>query len=192
VVVPVGQGAIIEVEALRNCMRLGILSDTHDKLERTELAIEMLRRAGAEALIHCGDLTSPAIVVALAVLPSWFVFGNNDSDMVPHLERAAAESGVVCLHWGGVIELAGKRIGVVHGHMSADLRRVLAAAPDYLLSGHSHIASDTVVGSVRRINPGALHRAEEFTVALLEIESGELQFLSVPRQQNENLVRHTA
>jgi putative phosphoesterase len=160
-------------------MRLGILADTHDQLDRARRAVEVLRAAGAEALIHCGDLASPAVVWALAVLPSWFVFGNHDSDMVPHLQRAAAESGVNCLGWGGVVELACKRVGVVHGHMSADIRRVLAERPDYVLSGHSHIASDEVIGSVRRINPGALFRADEFTVAVLDVESGELRFLRV-------------
>ena len=162
-------------------MRLGILSDTHDELDRARAAIDVLRAAGAEALIHCGDLASPAIVAALAVLPSWFVFGNHDSDMVPHLRRAATEFGVGCLEWGGVVELAGKRVGVAHGHMRADVQRVLAARPDYLLSGHSHIASDSAIDGVRRINPGALHRADEFTVAVLEVETGELRFLIVPR-----------
>jgi putative phosphoesterase len=161
-------------------MRLGILADTHDEFDRTREAIALLRGEGAEALIHCGDLASPPIVAALAALPAWFTFGNHDADMVPHLERAAAEAGVVCLGWGGVIELGGKRIGVAHGHMSVDVRRVLAARLDYLLSGHSHIASDAMMGSVRRINPGALHRAEEFTVALLEVETGELRLLKIP------------
>jgi hypothetical protein len=32
---------------------------------------------------------------------------------------------------------------------------------------------------VRRINPGALHRADEFTVAVLDVASGELQLLRV-------------
>jgi putative phosphoesterase len=162
-------------------MLLGILSDTHDKLERTRCAVELLRAEGADALIHCGDLMSGPIVAMLAGVPSWFVFGNNDSDSVPELERAAAESKVGCLAWGGVIDLAGKRIGVVHGHMTVDVRRVLRDQPDYLLSGHSHIASDSLVGGVRRINPGALHRAAEFTVALLEVESGEARFLEVRR-----------
>src|SRR4051794_38711898 len=117
-------------------MRLGILSDTHDELARTRLAIEMLQAAGADALVHCGDLASPAIVAMLAGLPSWFVLGNHDSDTVPHLQLAAKDSGVICLGWGGVVELAGKRIGVAHGHMSVDIQRVLAGKPDYLLSGH--------------------------------------------------------
>ncbi|MGH7172519.1 MAG: metallophosphoesterase family protein [Gemmataceae bacterium] len=160
-------------------MRLGILADTHDDLDRARRAIALLRAEGAEALIHCGDLASPLIVATLASLPSWFVFGNHDADMVPHLERTAIEFGVVCMGWGGVVELVGKRVGVAHGHMSGDVRRVLAARPDYLLSGHSHIASDRVVGAVRRINPGALYRADEFTVALLEVEAGEVRFLRV-------------
>jgi len=158
-------------------MRLGILSDTHDELDRTRLAVQLLRGAGAEALVHCGDLASPPIVQALAVLPAWFALGNHDSDMVPALQRAATEFGPVCLGWGGVIEIGGRRVGVAHGHMTTDVRRVLAEQPEFLLSGHSHFPSDVVVDGVRRINPGALHRADEFTVAVLELVSGELQVL---------------
>lgn len=160
-------------------MRIGILSDTHDELARTRLAVQLLRDAGAEALIHCGDLASPPIVEALAVLPAWFVFGNHDADTVPSLRKAAAEFGPVCLGWGGVVELVGRRVGVAHGHMSTDVRRVLAEQPEFLLSGHSHYHYDTIVGSVRRINPGALHRAEEFTVVVLELASGQSQVLHV-------------
>ena len=79
-----------------------------------------------------------------------------------------------------MVELAGRRVGVVHGHLGSDVRRALAARPDYLLSGHSHVASDRVIGGVRRINPGALHRAAEYTVALLDLGTGEARFLVVP------------
>ncbi len=160
-------------------MRLGILSDTHDELARTRIAVRLLCDAGAEALIHCGDLASPPIIAELAVLPSWFVFGNHDADSVPALQRAAQEFGPICLGWGGVVELAGRRVGVAHGHMTTDVRRVMADQPEFLLSGHSHFSSDTMVGSVRRINPGALHRADEFTVAVLDLASGDLRVLRV-------------
>jgi predicted phosphodiesterase len=111
-------------------MRLGILADTHDELERTRLAIRLLRDAGAEALIHCGDLTGPPIVAACSVLPCWFVFGNHDADSAPALRAAADEYGAVCLGWGGTVQLAGKWVGVAHGHMTSDLRRVLSVQPD--------------------------------------------------------------
>jgi putative phosphoesterase len=161
-------------------MRIGILADTHDQLERARLAVEVLRAEGAAVLVHCGDLTGPEMVVLCAVLPCYFTFGNHDADTVPALRRAAADSGAVCLGWGGTVDLAGKRVGVTHGHMHTDVRRVLTARPDYLLSGHSHIPADRWDGSTRRINPGALHEADEYTVALLDLESCELRLLSLP------------
>jgi putative phosphoesterase len=160
-------------------MILGILSDTHDELARTERAVRMLCDAGAEALVHCGDLASPPIVRACACLPLYFVLGNHDADAVPELRQAASECGATCLGWGGTIELGGKRVGVVHGHLTSDIRRVLAERPDYLLSGHLHAPFDLNDGSVRRINPGALFRADSFTVALLDLGSSGLRFLVV-------------
>lgn len=162
-------------------MRLGILSDTHNQLERTRLAVDLLQRSGAEVLFHCGDLASGPIVEACAALPCYFTFGNHDADSVPDLLQAAYESGAKCLGWGDVVELAGKTIGLVHGHLTTDLRRLFRQKPDYLFSGHSHSCSDTFFGVTRRINPGALHRANEFSVALLDSDSNELVFLSVPR-----------
>jgi putative phosphoesterase len=162
-------------------MRLGILSDTHDRLARARRAVELLRAEGADVLVHCGDLTGPEVVAACAALPAYFVFGNNDADNIPHLRRAMAEAGAVCLGWGSEVTLAGKRVAVVHGHLHTDVRRLFTASPDYLLSGHSHSRRDQRHGPIRRINPGALHRAAEFTVALLNLESDELRFLTVPR-----------
>ena len=162
-------------------MILGIISDTHDKLKRTKRAIEMLQDAGAEAIIHCGDFVEAPLLAACAVLPFWFVFGNNDSDTVPELRKAADDTGAVCLGWSGVVELGGKRIGVAHGHLTSDLRKVLEQRPDYLLFGHSHFATDYQEDGVRYINPGALHRAAEFTVAILNLKSDELKLLEVQR-----------
>ena len=71
-------------------MLIGILSDTHDELARTRRAVNLLRDAGATALIHCGDFVGPPILQACCVLPLWFVFGNNDS--AGELEIASAET----------------------------------------------------------------------------------------------------
>lgn len=166
-------------------MWLGILSDTHDEWERTQLAVRLLQAEGADALIHCGDITEPSMLAALAGLPSYFVFGNHDSDNVPYLRQAAAEAGVACLGWGGIVDLSGKRLGVVHGHLSSDLRRVMADRPDYLFSGHSHLVHDRREGVTRRINPGALFEAREFTVALLHLETDDLRILTVSSQETE-------
>jgi putative phosphoesterase len=161
-------------------MRLGILSDTHDRLQRTVTAVQQLLDAGADILIHCGDLTGPDIVYACSVRPSYFVFGNNEYDWAA-LRRAAADAKATCLEWAGEITLAGKRIAVAHGHLMGDVRRLKAARPDFFLYGHSHIAADRHEGNLRCINPGALHRAADFSVALLDLEKDELRFLAVER-----------
>ncbi|MCA9176282.1 MAG: metallophosphoesterase family protein [Planctomycetales bacterium] len=172
-------------------MKIGVLSDTHGRVAQTRAAVELLLKEQVEVLIHCGDLNTREIVETCSVLPFYFAFGNHDSDMTSELRRAATELGVNCLGWGGVIELASRRIGIHHGHMRVDRERVERAAPDYLLTGHTHEAADVrdilqvdgVFGGVptRRINPGALYRAKRYTVATLDLNSDQLEFLEVVR-----------
>jgi putative phosphoesterase len=157
---------------------LGILSDTHDRLERTERAVATLKAGGAEALIHCGDLTGPEIVRACGELPSYYVFGNNDFDE-DALGRAMREVGGVCLGQGGEVTLGGRRIAVTHGDSIREVNRLAYAGPDYLLYGHIHVPMDERRGAMRWINPGALHRASTWTVALLDLESDSLRFIQV-------------
>jgi putative phosphoesterase len=168
-------------------VKIGILSDTHDQIARTRLAVKMLRAEGAQAIVHCGDLIGAPIVAECSALPLYFVFGNHDCDMVRILENAAAEHGAQCLRWGGEFTLAGKRIAVVHGHLTMDLRPLLEARPDYLLSGHSHIARDWRDGATRRINPGALFDASEFSAAMLDLVAAEARFLSIPDESKLRL-----
>ena len=160
-------------------MLIGILADTHNEIRRTEHAVEILHNKGAELLVHCGDITGHEIVQICSALPLYFAFGNHDSDSVRVLEKAASDNGSTCLAWGGEFVAMDKRIAVVHGHLTTDLQPLLVQQPDYLLSGHSHRMHDFRVGVTRRINPGALHRADVFSVATLDLESDTLEFLTI-------------
>lgn len=163
-------------------MRIGIISDTHDELQRAQFAVKLLRDEGAEVLFHCGDLIEPDMVSVCSIMPCYFVFGNNDCDSVQAIRsEISLTSGAVCLEWAGEVTVGGKRIAMTHGHLHKDLKRLLAAEPDYLFSGHSHQTDDCRHGVTRRINPGALHRARTYSVALLNLEDDELRFLNVPR-----------
>jgi hypothetical protein len=159
-------------------MLIGIISDTHDRLLRTQQAVAMLRDEGVEQLIHCGDLTGREVVEICSVLPCTFVFGNNDYDL-PELRVAIEDTNGQCLEWGGVLTLAGRRIAVTHSHILKEYRRLIAERPDYLLFGHTHDASDEQRDGIRFINPGALHRAREHTVATLDLEKDAVRFLMV-------------
>jgi putative phosphoesterase len=159
-------------------MILGIISDTHDRLARTVRAVEALVAGGAEAIVHCGDLTGPDIVLECGALPSYYVFGNNDYDH-DELGRAIREVGGISLGRGGEITLGGRRIAVVHGDSGREVRRLAELNPDYLLSGHTHKAADERRGVTRWINPGALTRANPWSVAVLDLETDLLEFLTI-------------
>jgi putative phosphoesterase len=158
---------------------LGILSDTHGRLESTIAGIDALRQAGAEFYIHCGDVGSEAILDQLAGLRAAIIWGNNDWD-TRSLGSYAQALGITVMPALGEIELAGKRIAVTHGDNAGLIRKVLDdQRHDYLLLGHTHVRADKKMGRVRVINPGALHRAAQKSVALLDLERDDLKFLMI-------------
>jgi len=63
-------------------MKIGILSDTHDHLDRLRNAMDIFRREEVEAVLHAGDFVAPFVVPVLADLgkPVYGVFGNNDGE----------------------------------------------------------------------------------------------------------------
>jgi putative phosphoesterase len=160
-------------------MLVGILSDSHDRADTLKLAVAMLGKEGAEFFIHCGDVGGPGVLDQLAGLKAAFVWGNTDWERVP-LQRYAQTLGIACYGAVGDLELAGKRFCVLHGDDSALMERSLSSQQyDYLLHGHTHIRRDQRVGKTRVINPGALFRAREKTVAILDLASDQLRFMIV-------------
>ena len=160
-------------------MILGILSDTHDRVDAAAAAVAALKAAGADHYLHCGDVGGEGVLDQLAGLPAAFVWGNNDWDRAA-LQRYATDLGIECFGAFGELELGGKRIALTHGDDLRAVRRVLdGQAHDYLFVGHSHVKADGRVGRVRVVNPGALHRAKEKTVATLDTAADALRFITI-------------
>lgn len=146
--------------------RLGILSDSHGRRERTAIAVELLRSQGAEILVHLGDLEDPSILEELLGGEAHVVPGNMDDP--GEIASVARSLGIGCPGISGELEIAGRRIAFTHGHRVSEMDRLLAARPAYLLHGHTHLARDERFDGVRIVNPGALHRASPFSVAVLD------------------------
>ena len=158
---------------------VGILADTHDHADAMKAAIGVLRQFGAEFYIHCGDVGGEAILDQLAGLTSAFVWGNNDWDRAP-LNRYAQSIGVACYGAMADLELGGKRLAVIHGDDFALQRKLVESQKyDYLLQGHTHVRQDERIGKTRLINPGALYRTRQKSVALLDLIVDKIQFLVV-------------
>lgn len=159
-------------------MLVGILSDTHDQVRRTGLAVAKLKASGAEALFHCGDITSAEVVYECCNIPTYFVFGNCDFDR-DALRRAILTVGGSCLERGDIVNMRGRKIAITHGDSDLEVHRLMALGPDYFLSGHTHRVSDVRAETIRYINPGALHRAVPWTVALLDLARDDLRVLPI-------------
>ncbi len=174
--------------------RIGLLSDSHGRVRTTQLAVDRLLAAGAEVLIHLGDVGSIEVIDTMLVpvspsagdagettttVPVHIVFGNVDWDMGA-LSRYAASIGFNVQHPMGWLEVdGGKRIAFTHGDHPQLMRRALEDGADYLLHGHSHQTRDERVGDTRVINPGALFRAPAYSAAILDPQSDEVTFLTV-------------
>ena len=144
-------------------MKICIVSDSHDRADGLAQAVREAKAQGAEAVIHCGDLIGaqtlkPAIALGL---PLHLVHGNNVGDAQALHGLARASGGLLRYH--GVdarIELAGRRVFVVHYH---DYGYAMACTGqwDLVCCGHSHQAEVRQVASVKGgeswlVNPGTI------------------------------------
>ena len=160
-------------------MIIGILSDTHGRLAATQAGLAVLKQAGAEFFIHCGDVGGEPIFDAMAGLPLAFVWGNCDFDRTS-LRKYAVDLGLQYHDDPADLNLDGKRIAVTHGDHHGVFQKLLAEKKhDYILHGHTHVARDQTIDGVRVINPGALHRSPRPTVAALDLKTGELRLIPV-------------
>jgi len=160
-------------------MLIGILSDSHGRVDTTRIAVASLTARGAELLVHLGDLGSCEVVDELVGVNARIVLGNCDWPEAPLLRHARAMD-VRVDHPRGHIEIAGRSIAFTHGHLEHLVRQSLDDRADYLLLGHTHEARDERIGSTRVINPGALFRTARYTAALLDPVADSLEFIEIP------------
>ncbi len=160
-------------------MIVGILSDTHGAVEAAKAGIAILREAGAEYFVHCGDVGSTDVLDQLAGLQAAFVYGNTDWNR-DELKSYAAKLDISCLGERGVLILEDTRIAVMHGDDERAMKKIITdGSANYLLSGHTHLRDDRRIGSVHLINPGALYRTAVKSVAVLDTDTDTVRFLSL-------------
>jgi uncharacterized protein len=154
-------------------MKIGVLSDTHGRVEITRAAIHLLRERGVELILHCGDIDSPATVRLFTDVVTHFSFGNWDLETAK-LRSAIREIGAVCHGELGRLDLSGKRIAWVHGHARGQRHRLEVSQEwDFVFYGHSHKAETHRSGRTLVLNPGALHRAKLKTAAVVDLRTGD-------------------
>ncbi len=162
-------------------MILGIVSDTHGHVPYTREGVRMLESLGVEAILHCGDIGSEAIVPLFAAWPTHFVFGNVDiGSQAKALQIAIADAGQTCHGRFGSLELAEVKIALVHGDDQHLLAGTIAAgAHDLVCHGHTHISRLEKIGETLVLNPGALYRATPHSIAVVELPSLNAEIIPI-------------
>lgn len=159
---------------------LGLLADSHGRADITRIAVDRLIRAGADVLIHLGDVCGDAVLDVLAGFRAHVVFGNCDPDWRTQAEYARS-LGLHVDHPSGRLQVGNQSVAFAHGDNPAHERQAVSACADYFCHGHSHLVRDEKAGRTRIVNPGALFRAACYTVARLDPEAGRLEVLTVQR-----------
>ena len=162
-------------------MRLGVISDTHDYIERTRTAIARMRDLGAEEIIHCGDIESVRTVALFADIPTHWVFGNWDERNSTALEAAIAAHGGTFHPDFGYLDRGGKRIAWLHSHRRGQLRELEKWQEfDFIFYGHTHKADARRSRRTWLINPGAMYRAKPPMCLVFDPELEEFDWIELP------------
>ncbi|WP_020615155.1 metallophosphoesterase family protein [Paenibacillus daejeonensis] len=155
-------------------MQIAIISDTHMPARAKGLP-EALKRglAKVDLILHAGDWTSRNVYEMLSeYAPVDGIAGNNDGPEIVNL-----------LGYRKIVPVAGRRIGLVHGHGrsgTTESRAIDAFAGDQvdvIVFGHSHTPLYKKHNGVILINPGSptdKRRQPSYSYGLLNITSTSL------------------
>jgi uncharacterized protein len=152
-------------------MKLGLISDTHNYLDpRVSKVFE-----GVEHILHAGDVGLRILLVELQqIAPVTAVYGNTDEGLpLRETER---------------ITLGGKKFLIHHivtpGLGSPRIDQLLHDdPPDVVMFGHTHKPYAEWVDGMLYFNPGSAGKKRfdlPRTVALMEINAGEISYRFVP------------
>lgn len=161
-------------------MQIGIVSDTHAHLKNTIEAVRILEEHQVELVIHCGDIGSPDIVPLFAGTPTHFVFGNVDHNEA-ELQNAIQQAGLTCHGRFGSLELNGRKIAFLHSDDGKLFRETINSGDwDLVCYGHTHAAEAHREGNTLVLNPGALYRADPYSLAIVDLPDLDVEHIQLP------------
>lgn len=161
-------------------VKVGILSDSHDRRSAAEGALRLFRAEGVGMVFHLGDVCSPDVLAGYGgqEVPMRGVFGNNDSDR-DGLQEATGGAFRV----GPRVEtLDGRRILFAHSYDQLQGELTGQGRFDLVLFGHTHRPLTMRVGKALVVNPGescGLVRGTG-TCAIVDLATMEPRIVEIP------------
>jgi len=144
-------------------MKIGVIADTHDRLEEVAKAIKIFQKVQVDLIIHCGDWVSPFVPQFIytlrprLIIPIKSVFGNNEGDHFRFFERKKKENWNIEFYKEVFeIEIDGKKIIVYHGSSKPITRSLIKSGLyDAVFTGHTHKLANETINGILHLNPGS-------------------------------------
>lgn len=159
-------------------MKVGIMSDTHDRLECIERAVDIFNREGTDLVVHAGDFVAPFTARLMSKLNCKLigVFGNNDGEKLG-LQRAYSKIGEIH-DFAHSFEFGGKKFIVTHYE---DVVDSLSKYYDVTIYGHTHKVDVRSDDGRLVINPGECcgYLTDRMTVAILDVNRMEVEIVEL-------------
>ena len=162
-------------------MRIAIMSDSHDNIWKMAEAMPYLE--AADAVLHCGDLVAPFMILRLIKgtggKPVHIVWGNNDGDKVA-LSQVVATTDHIHLH-GELAEIELDGLKIAMNHYSKIARGLaLSGRYDLVCYGHDHTAHEEWIAETLLLNPGEIMGLNgRSTLAILETKTRAVAWVEV-------------
>ncbi len=162
-------------------MRIGLISDSHDRMDHVQRAADYLRATGIDVVLHAGDVTYPHVLELLAGFDVWIAQGNMDhvAELSAAVTRLFGAERFASMH---DLEFDGHQIALVHGHDRTLLNALIySKSYEYVVRGHTHVPQDQCIKETRVLNPGAVGNAgwRRCSFAVLDLDTGELESVSL-------------
>ncbi len=170
-------------------MIIGVISDTHDKLETIERALKYFNDRTVEYIVHCGDWKNISTMMYFAELaaqlslPVRAVLGNRDEDVSAFTSYAVGTPGDFILI-EDIISLDEGKVIAVHGHHLPTLKKVMKdESVRIVLRGHSHKPLIEKQDDKLIVNPGStafsIPRSKQWrpSVAIVDTDKGSAELV---------------
>ena len=139
----------------------------------------MLESLEVDAVLHCGDIGTIAVVDLFAAWPTHFVFGNCDENTGP-FAAAIEGAGQKCHGMFGDLEFDGVKVALLHSHDRRQFREAIDGGQYRLVCyGHTHVAAKDRRGETLVLNPGAIYRASPHSIAIVDLPALEATIIEL-------------
>lgn len=162
-------------------MRIGLMSDTHDRLPAIAELLAIMVSKGVSLVMHAGDYCSPFSLNPfndsnVALLG---IFGRNDGDPEGLKATAARGVGMELYESPHSFEVSGQRILIVHDLGEVNRRSI--DAHRFVVHGFTHKQETVERDSTLLVNPGEAcgWLTGVCTGAILDLDTSEVEVVKL-------------